>query len=213
MLFNKNNHSFQLEANRIACSRGDHLLFNELSFIMNNGDLLQIVGPNGIGKTTLLRVLTGIIPLQAGEVCWQGKAIQNNRTNYYQQLSYLGHRVAIKNALTVLENIRLESCLDKQSHYQDIMETLGLAGIQHRLIRQLSRGQRQRVAWAKLLLSNAMLWILDEPFASLDEAMKHKIQGLMAEKLRNGGAVIMTSHRPLNAPGLMGQTINLGRDG
>jgi len=193
-----NNSAFQLQVKHITCQRGDQILIKGLSFTINPGELWQIVGHNGSGKTTLLRTLTGIFPFEAGEILWEGRPIKSNRLDYHNHIYYLGHTIGIKNTLTVWENINFELRLKHAKH--DINKALcglGLTSLRNTLVRHLSKGQRQRVALAKLLLSDAHLWLLDEPFASLDGVAIKKIQTIISDKIERGGSVIFTSHHSL----------------
>lgn len=202
----QHNH-FQLQAKHLTCYRGERLLINDLSFNVSSGELLQVVGENGSGKTTLLRALTGIFPPQSGEILWQGRLIQRDRLEYQRQFYYLGHQIGVKSELTALENLRLGFRV--QADVGEVVSELKLGPLQNILSRHLSRGQRQRVALAKLLLSDASLWILDEPFASLDSVMMDKVQMLLAKKIEKGGGVILTSHRALTLTKLLPRVVNL----
>jgi heme exporter protein A len=188
-----------LSVNQLACYRGERLLFDALCFQLNAGELLQITGANGSGKTTLLRLLTGLYPLQKGDIRWCGKTIYANREAYQQQMYYLGHSLGVKHELTVLENLQLNwrKPMRIMNQVDVVLTKLDLIHYKNELCRHLSRGQRQRLALAQLMLSDALLWILDEPFASLDQVATTLLQQIFVEKLQTQGAILFTSHQPL----------------
>lgn len=186
-----------LSVNQLTSYRDECLLFSGISFQLQAGELLQIIGINGSGKTTLLRMLTGLYPLQIGEINWCGRSISTYREIYHQQIFYVGHSLGIKNELTVLENLQFNWRKFEEVAAVDILTKLELIRYRHKLCRHLSRGQRQRVVLARLLLAKATLWILDEPFASLDQGAVDLLQQIFAEHLQTKGAIIFTSHQPL----------------
>lgn len=188
-----------LQAKNITCSRGNRLLLQDLNFTVSSGEILQVTGPNGVGKTSLLKILTGILPIESGEVLWQGQSIKKNFDEYYQNLFYLGHDRGIKSDLTVFENLFLDLKYQSRDHSKILsaIQKLDLTGFEKVLGRHLSQGQRQRVALAKLLLSEVQLWILDEPFAALDSVGVECIQELIQQQINKNGSVILSTHRPL----------------
>lgn len=200
-----------LYVNQLACYRGERLLFDNLCFYLQAGELVQITGPNGSGKTTLLRMLTGLYPVQAGDICWHGKTIQNDRETYQQQMYYLGHSLGVKQELTVLENLQLNWRLPitLENQRDTVLARVDLIHYKNTLCRQLSRGQRQRLALAQLMLADAALWILDEPFAALDLVAAALLQQIFMEKLQAQGAIIFTSHQPLTLMTLKPKIVSL----
>ena len=195
-----------LEVSNLACSRGDHLLFSDLNFSLSVGELLQVQGANGSGKTSLLRTLCGFMIPVAGEIRWRGQDICELGDAFYAEMIYLGHLNAIKDELNALENLRISAgltgCKVDDKQVIAAIRRLGLRGRETLPVKMLSQGQRRRVALARLLLSNASLWILDEPLAALDVGAVGLMQELIGEHLVNNGMVIYTTHQPLEVGGV-----------
>lgn len=198
-----------LTVQHLSCRKGERLLWQDLNFAVSPGQLLQIAGANGSGKTSLLRVLTGLAPAHTGEVSWQGVAIGKRKSAYQQQLHYLGHQAAVKSELTVQENLRFNLQKTAKKSVNTAIEQVGLTTHRDHFGHQLSQGQKQRVALARLLLNPARLWILDEPLAGLDTDMIEHLQQIFAEQLQQGGMIILTTHRPLTLPALSPEIIKL----
>jgi heme exporter protein A len=195
-----------LEVSNLACTRGDHRLFAGLNFSLSAGDLMQVQGANGSGKTSLLRTLCGFMMPEAGEVRWRGSNIRELAEDYYAELVYLGHLNAIKDELNALENLHINAGLagrviDEQQAIA-ALRRMGLRGKELLPVKVLSQGQRRRVALARLLLSDAPLWILDEPLTALDVGAVGMMQELIGEHLSNNGMVIFTTHQPLQVTGV-----------
>lgn len=189
-----------LRVSQLECVRGDRLLFSGLDFELSNGELLHVQGANGSGKTSLLRILCGLSPPEAGEIYWQGHPLRRQRPTFLRQIIYLGHHPGIKGDLTPMENLRWVARLHNVRSNVDPARILAQAGLKHHLdipTRALSAGQRQRIALARLLLQEAMLWILDEPFTSLDRVGIDWMHQLLDDHLNHGGLVVLTSHQPL----------------
>ena len=190
-----------LEVLNLACSRGEHCLFTDLSFALRSGELMQVQGTNGKGKTTLLRTLCGYLQPDAGEIRWCGKNVRKDSEQFFAEIFYLGHHNAIKDELTALENLCISAGLagyqiDQQTAL-DALRRMGLRGREYLPVKVLSQGQRRRVALARLLVEEARLWILDEPLTALDVGAVELMQELIGEQLSKGGAVIFTTHQPL----------------
>jgi heme exporter protein A len=195
-----------LEIAGLACARGEHQLFAGLSFAMSEGELLQVQGANGSGKTTLLRTLCGFIQPLAGGVRWKGRNIRELDEEYFNDIVYLGHLNAIKDELNALENLRISCALagDMVSDSVAIaaLRRMGLRGRETFPVKVLSQGQRRRVALARLLISKAPLWILDEPLTALDVDAVSLMQEIIGEHLAQRGMVIFTTHQTLQVSGV-----------
>jgi len=194
-----------LEISNLACSRGDHRLFSGLSFKLDFGQIMQVQGANGSGKTSLLRTLCGFITPDEGDIIWRGENIRDLDEEYYAEMLYLGHLNAIKDELSALENLRISAGLSgvelNENEALAALRRMGLRGRELLPTKVLSQGQRRRVALARLLVSGAKLWVLDEPLAALDVGAVALIQELIAEHLAQQGMVIFTTHQPLQVAG------------
>lgn len=183
----------------MGCVRGEAALFENLSFSLNAGEALQVAGSNGTGKTSLLRIVAGLTLPDEGEVFWRGDSITARRAEFHGQLAYLGHHLGLKAELTVVENLRVIAGIHGiPAAAPDLDEVLDRVRLDHRAdlpVRALSAGQRQRVALARMLLLNAVLWIMDEPFTALDAAGVTLVKALAEAHLERGGLVILTSHQ------------------
>lgn len=202
-----------LEISKLACARGDHQLFSDLSFSLSAGDLLQVQGANGSGKTTLLRTLCGFMMPVAGEIRWRGENIRNLDEEYFAEIIYLGHLNAIKDELNALENLRISAglagCAVDDKQVVAALRRMGLRGRETLPVKVLSQGQRRRVALARLLLGSFPLWILDEPLTALDVSAVGLMQELIGEHLANNGMVIYTTHQPLEVAGVTTRVLSL----
>lgn len=200
-----------LEAAHLTCQRGERTLFTNLSFTLGAGELLQIAGPNGSGKTSLLKLLCGLSPPFAGEIRWLGAPARGE--DFRRQLFYLGHQHAVKEELSALENLQISAELADEALSDvdalDALDRMGLAGREHLPAKVLSQGQKRRVALARLLVSKAPLWILDEPLTALDTAAVDLIQARLAAHLANQGSVVLTTHQALQVPGITPRRIEL----
>lgn len=194
----------QLQANNLSAMVGERLLFQSVNFSLENGQGLQITGANGCGKTTLLRIISGILPQYAGEVLWQQQSINSYPQPYYQAMVYVGHRSGVRGNLTCLENLQLDDVLNELPEHsvkQPLDQILHRAGLSQHIdtfASQLSAGQQRRLSLSRLLLKSSPLWILDEPLTSLDKAGQQWFISLLEEHLHNGGIAIVTSHQPLS---------------
>ena len=193
-----------LETRALECVRDDRLLFSDLSIQLAAGEVLQIEGTNGSGKTSLLRILCGLRLAEEGQVLWQGEEIQHAREDYYANMVYIGHLPCIKGDLTTLENIR--SLLDTRSQSVSIdevdvvLEKVGLAGFDDVQSKALSSGQRRRILLAFLLLTKAKLWILDEPLTALDVHGVELVESMLMEHQEAGGSAVFTTHHGMQLP-------------
>ncbi|MBI5435686.1 MAG: cytochrome c biogenesis heme-transporting ATPase CcmA [Nitrosomonadales bacterium] len=202
-----------LEISNLACTRGDHQLFSGLSFSLSEGELLQVQGENGKGKTSLLRMLCGFLAPAAGEIRWRGQDIRDLDEEYYAEMVYLGHLNAIKDELNALENLRigagLAGCEVDDKEAIAALRHMGLRGRETLPVKVLSQGQRRRVALARLLVGNAPLWILDEPLTALDVGAVGLMQELIGTHLAKNGMVIFTTHQPLEVAGVETRRLTL----
>jgi len=193
-----------LSVNEINCTRGYRELFSGLNFSIQPGEILRVEGENGSGKTSLLRILAGLAEPLDGGVRWNDQAIKHPDTGYFETMFYLGHRPAIKYELTPVENLSMARALSGSRDDKSIEEALrqiGLYGFEEIISGNLSAGQKRRVALAQLLLTRAKLWILDEPYTSLDVAAVSFLDELFKHHVKNGGTLIITSHQPVQVEG------------
>jgi heme exporter protein A len=187
-----------LEAEALQCDRGGRTLFRGLSFTLRGGELVRVPGANGRGKTSLLRILCGLLAPAGGEVRWDGKPIGSLKEEYWTRLVYLGHAPALKDDLTAEENLAITSRLaglevDRQRVRAALEHLRVPAGI---AVKKLSQGQRRRALLSRLLLSASVpLWLLDEPFAALDAEAARIVEELVAAHVARGGMAIYTSHQ------------------
>lgn len=190
----------KLIVNDLICFRNNLALFLPVSFSLSEGQALHIRGPNGIGKSTLLRCLATLITPVEGDINWCGTDIHESLT-YKSSMKFLGHQGSVKDSLTVFENLKWSASFEipPSNHQVDVaVETLGLTALRHQLGLTLSSGQKQKLSLAKFFLSNTPLWILDEPINSLDTGSIKCFTSLMLDHLEGGGMVIYTSHQPLD---------------
>ncbi|EDP59184.1 cytochrome c biogenesis heme-transporting ATPase CcmA [Vibrio sp. AND4] len=203
-----------LEVSNLTAIRDDRVLFENLQFEIKPGELVQIEGRNGTGKTTLLRIVTGLGDREEGIIKWKGEEVEKSRDVFHQDLLFLGHQTGVKRELTALENLRFyQSIHNHRSSEEDIFSALaqvGLAGREDVPVAQLSAGQQRRVALARLWLSNQILWILDEPLTAIDKQGVKVLESLFARHADNGGIVVLTTHQDMfaNSPKL--RKIKLG---
>jgi heme exporter protein A len=190
-----------LRVTSLSCSRGNKPLFADVSFELKAGQALHLEGDNGVGKTSLLRIVCGLSSADAGEVCWHNKPIQQNAAAFRSSLFYLGHGLSLKEDLSALENLTSDAAVSgrtlSESQALVALARMGLRGRERLPLRVMSQGQKRRTALARLLASQAPLWVLDEPFVALDVKAVDGLSGLLAEHVTNGGMVLFTSHQPV----------------
>ncbi len=198
-----------LAGSDLSCIRDDRVLFEQLAFELVAGQVLLLEGKNGSGKTSLLRILCGFREPDAGALHWCGDAVKDSQ--FYAQMAYVGHLDGIKKELTVLENLKMSLALSSTGHYSidQALSKVHLTGYDDILVQALSAGQKRRLSLARLLITENVLWILDEPFTSLDKQGIALIETLMAEHCANGGMIVLTSHHDIDLPDVDVQRINL----
>jgi len=201
-----------LEASDLQCERGGRELFRGLGFSLQAGEALRIEGANGSGKTSLLRILAGLLTPEQGSVLWQGQDAARLREEYSKALVYLGHAAAVKDELTAAENLSIACRIAGDSIPEEAagaaLAHFGLSGLDVP-VKRLSQGQRRRAALARLAFSAGRpLWLLDEPFSALDAAGVSLISALLLEHTKRGGCIVFTTHQD---PGIaVARVIGLG---
>ncbi len=191
-----------LQGINVTCVRGDRELFKNINFSLEVGGLLQVHGPNGSGKTSLLRMMCGLSLPALGEICWNGVSIRTLNEEYFARTTYIGHLGGVKDDLTVTENLHISSAMSGSEISIDVanraLNTIGLGSREHLPVKVLSQGQRRRVALARLLVCNTTLWILDEPFVALDVAAVQLLKEILERHLQQDGMVVMTTHQEID---------------
>ncbi|HEX4299384.1 MAG TPA: cytochrome c biogenesis heme-transporting ATPase CcmA [Gammaproteobacteria bacterium] len=205
--------SSEFEARGIGLWRGDRCLCRELSFDLGSGTILQLAGPNGVGKTSLIRTLAGIGRLDEGKVLWNGEDARRSAA-YLSELIYIGHHNGLKAHLTPEENYAFYRTIAHRptevSAEQALMRC-GIAGFKDRPVALLSMGQKRRAALARLLAARARLWLLDEPLASLDNDGVELVAGLLKTHVSAGGMAILVTHQPIAIAGVKLRQLELGQ--
>ena len=204
-----------LSVHDLACVRGDRRLFSGLGFTLEPRNWIYLTGENGVGKTSMLRILVGLAPAEAGEIRWQDRPVRELGDEYKRAVTYLGHHNALKEELTARENLCVGAALAGIVLHGDdadaLLDRLGLAGREELPVRFLSQGQKRRVALARLLWSDSPLWVLDEPFVALDTAAVAWLASTLAAHLAAGGMAIVTSHQEVAIEGRAAQQLRLER--
>lgn len=190
------------EVKNLTCIRQERCLFEDLSFSLTSGQIMQIEGPNGAGKSSLLRILAGFLAAESGEVYYQQQLLGRDRSQFNQDLLFIGHHASINGHMTALENVQF--WLDLHPHSKtfepyDLLGRLGLVGLEDVTVNQLSAGQQRKVALARLWLSSAKFWILDEPFTAIDKKGVAGLQRRFTQHLDSGGMIMLTTHQDLTA--------------
>jgi heme exporter protein A len=192
-----------LSVTDLSCTRGDRRLFSGVDFQLKAGTCLHLQGDNGVGKTSLLRQVSGLSPVSSGQVSWYGQPIADNESFRAQRI-YLGHDLSMKDDLSAMENLQFDAAIAGQKVTPETvcsaLKRLGLRGREHLPMRVLSQGQKHRAALARLLVRQATLWILDEPVVALDVPAQAAVGQLLKEHLDEGGMALVTSHQPLPIP-------------
>jgi heme exporter protein A len=194
----------------LACWRNERVLFDNLNLSLSPANVLFLKGENGSGKTSLLRILCGFRLADEGEISWDNKSISAN-DEYFQNISYVGHKNGIKDELTAEENLNLMRSMATASDIktENVLKQIGLFKQADVLTRQLSAGQKRKLALARLMMTNNSFWILDEPFTSLDVASVGFFESLIKQHITRGGMLILTSHHDIDLTGLSVTHLNL----
>lgn len=204
-----------LSAQGLSCLRGSRLLFNNVGFELNAGGLLYVLGENGSGKSSLLRMLCGLLTPEEGAVFWNGKKIKEDAESYLSNLTYLGHLNGLKDDLTALENLqtnaRMAGIEASEQAAMAALTAIGIARCAFLPARVLSQGQKRRVALAGLWLADTKLWILDEPFAALDVASVEVLAARLGAHIAEGGMAILTTHQDVSVNAKHTQTLRLSK--
>ncbi|MGH8260240.1 MAG: cytochrome c biogenesis heme-transporting ATPase CcmA [Steroidobacteraceae bacterium] len=194
--------------------RGERHVLRGLAIEVASGEVLQVTGANGAGKTSLLRALCGLLHLEAGRVVWGGRDVRADLRAYHTALTYLGHEPPLKSDLTACENLRYWVGLRRRVRTPQIesaLESVGVPGLGDRLVRTLSAGQRRRVALAGLLLLAAPLWLLDEPTTHLDTGGQRLVGQLIEHHVRAGGLAVTAVHHDIAVSPEHVRRLELGR--
>jgi heme exporter protein A len=198
----------QLRATDLHLWRGDLHVLRGISLELQSGQCLQITGPNGAGKSTLLRAICGLLPLESGQVQWNGHDTHVDQLLFHAALAYLGHHTALKTELSARENLLYSVGMRRTTTAAEAEASLATAGLPTahagRLVRQMSAGQQRRVALARVALMRSPLWILDEPTSNLDTDGQAMFTQLLAAHLQGAGIAVVATHHPLQlAPGTL----------
>ena len=191
-----------LTVSQITCERGHRPLFAPASFSLARGQALHLQGDNGVGKTSLLRIVCGLSPAVSGEVRWQGRLVRDVATEFRAALFYLGHALSLKENLNALENLMADAAVRghdlSAAQAQAALRRIGLRGREALPVRVMSQGQKRRVALARLMVSTANLWVLDEPFVALDPHAIDQLRSVLGQHVAAGGMLLLTSHQPVS---------------
>jgi heme exporter protein A len=202
-----------LSFSKLGCSRGGRQLFHDVDCVLESGRWLYVAGANGVGKTSLLRMVCGLAPVESGQISWNGTPIHVQSDAYRQDLCYLGHLNGLQESMTVNENLSFTAALGGMAtdtaQTRQVLAHFGVAGRGEQLVRHLSQGQKRRVALSRLALSQARLWVLDEPFVAMDEAGVRMLADLIAAHLGKGGLAVLTSHQQVDIGTIPAQMLEL----
>lgn len=199
-----------LEVKNLACWRNEQVLFSDLDLTLESGSVLFLQGENGSGKTSLLRILCGFRLPDEGEITWNNSPALSN-SEYFQNISYIGHKNGLKDELTVEENLNLMRSMATVTDIktEHVLKNIGLFKQADILSRQLSAGQKRKLALARLMMTKNSFWILDEPFTSLDKASIIFFEQLIKQHISQDGVLILTSHHDIDLSGLNVKHVSL----
>jgi heme exporter protein A len=193
----------KLSAHGLSLLRGERLLIRDLDFALNPREMLLLEGKNGSGKTSLLRAMAGLLEFESGELLWDGASVRKQRQEFHGALTWLSHRTGLKGDLTLIENLRFENGLRAQRDidFEGVLRRLGIERLTRLPLRALSAGQQRRVALARLLLTDAPLWLMDEPFTNLDREGRALVMELVSEHLAKDGMCVLAAHQDVQIDG------------
>ena len=203
-----------LEVCRLACVRGDKSLYQDLSFTLKPGELLQLFAPNGGGKSSLLRQLCGLLPTSKKKIYWQSKDVTESPIVFKQSMIYIGHKNNLQLLLSPSDNLKFlatvsGASIPTETELNEALKTVGLSAVKHLPCQELSAGQRQRASLARLLLKPVPLWILDEPFSALDKQGKEMLTQMLKTHADNGGLAIVATHQAVQISQTCVKTLEL----
>ncbi len=198
-----------LSAKGLHCKRGGRTVLANLSFELSSGQVLELRGTNGSGKTSLLRVLAGLAPLSGGELLWNGNVIKPGDFEHAARMAYLGHLNGLSADLSASENLRFSQQLGGGADASVALQAWGLAKMSEQAVRFLSQGQRRRLALVRVWLAQRTLWLLDEPCAALDNAGEQLFDEQLNRHLEAGGMAVVATHRALGIPTTALQRLDL----
>lgn len=199
---------------KLGCSKGGRRLFKDVDCTLDEGAWLYVAGANGVGKTSLLRMVCGLAPIESGDILWKNESIKGRNETFKRDLRFLGHLNALQDSMTVAENLDFTCAISGTGHSlasrKEVLGRFGLKGRENQLTRYLSQGQKRRVALSRLALSPAKLWVLDEPYVAMDESGVRMLADLIADHLRHGGMAVVTSHQTVPVANIAPQVLELG---
>ncbi len=203
-----------LQVSNLTAVRDERVLFEQLSFTIQPGELVQVEGRNGTGKTTLLRIITGLGDREEGDIWWKEENVAKCRDIFHRDLLFLGHQTGVKRDLTAIENLRFYQSIHNGTQADEVLfqalAQVGLAGREDVPVAQLSAGQQRRVALARLWISQQILWILDEPLTAIDKQGVKVLEQLFIKHADQGGIVLLTTHQDMFADSPRLRKIKLG---
>ena len=189
----------KLIVNNLSCQRGYKLLFENLSFELNSGEVLKVSGPNGSGKTSLMKILAGLSSFETGSIDYDDTKINSERYNL--DFLYLGHLAALSPELSCLENLKYTMRLGNDNldlDFSDALKKVGLEKFENELVGKLSAGQKKRIALSLLFITQSKVWLLDEPFSALDSKAIKIIETRVEDHCNSGGICVLTTHQECN---------------
>jgi heme exporter protein A len=202
----------ELTADNLQLWRGEQHVLRGVCVAVAGGQCLQVTGANGAGKTTLLRALCGLVPVEAGRICWRGTDVARDPAAFHDELNYLGHDNGLKADLTAAENLHYSAALRRRAGSPQIagaLQRVGMSAAADQPLRHMSAGQRRRIALARLTLTGGALWVLDEPGSNLDALGQAMLWELLDEHLHGGGAAVVATHHALQLPAARLRSVTL----